>query len=211
MMVRVLVVRHGETSWNAVGRYQGCLDTRLSREGRRQVLQLARGLARRRIDAVYASPLRRARETAVAIAAGCGCPHYTEPALREICHGRWEGLTVKEVAARFPRLWALWRTRPDRVRMPGGESLADVEARAVPGLQGIVRRHPGGTVCVVTHGVTARVILARALGRPPAALWSIDSPPVAISELRFTRRGHVVGHLNRLVHLASPPRAHAAL
>ncbi len=209
-IVRLLVVRHGETSWNRAGRYQGCLDTRLSAAGRRQAEALARALTDRRIEAVYSSPLRRALETARAIAAVHGRPLHTEAALREICHGAWEGLTVREVAAAFPVLWALWYRRPDRAVMPGGESLADVKARVLPAIARIVRHHAQGAVCVVTHGVTARVILARAQGRPLSSLWRIDSPAAAISELLVRDGRYLVRRLNAVSHLPAPPQAHAA-
>lgn len=210
-MLRLLVIRHGETVWNRMGRYQGCLDTRLSAVGWRQARALAVALADRRIEAVYTSPLRRALDTARALSAAQGCPLRKDAALREICHGAWEGLTVAEVAAGFPELWTLWLRHPNRVVMPGGESLEDVEARVLPAIDRIAEHHVAGTVCVVTHGVTARVILARAQGHPLSALWSIDSPPAAISELWLERGRCRVRRLNAVAHLPAPPQAHAAL
>ncbi len=209
-MGRLLVIRHAETSWNREGRHQGCLDTKLSPSGRRQAEALAWALADQRIEAVYSSPLRRALETARAIAAVQGCPLCTDVAFREICHGAWEGLTVREVAAAFPALWALWCRCPHRVVMPGGESLADVEARALPAMDRIVRRHPHGTICIVTHGVTARVILARTRGHSLSSLWDIDSPSAAINELWVEDGRYVVGRLNVISHLPAIPQAHAA-
>ena len=210
-MIRLLVVRHGETAWNRLGRYQGCIDTGLSAVGRRQARALADALADRSIEAVYASPLRRAVETARVIAAVHGSPLYTDAALREMCHGAWEGLTVTDVAGKFPRLWASWRHRPDRVRMPGGEALSDVEARVLPAIEGIVERHGRGEIVVVTHGVTARVFLVRAQGRSLRDLWAIESPPAGISEVWVNRGRYVVRRLNAVAHLPAPPGRHAAL
>jgi probable phosphoglycerate mutase len=209
-MLTLLLARHGETAWNRAGRYQGCLDTPLSALGRRQARALAEALDAWRLDAVYTSPQRRALETAVPIATRRGCPLGVDPALREICHGDWEGLTVAEVEARFPALLRRWRTRPAGVRMPRGESLEEVAARVLPALDAIARRHPRGTVCVVTHGVPARLILARARGRPLGALWEHDSPPAAISELLRARGRAAVRRLNLVGHLPAPPRAHLA-
>lgn len=210
-MIRLLVVRHGETAWNRLGRYQGCIDTELSAVGRRQARALADALADRPIEAVYASPLRRALETARVIAAVHGFPLYTEAALREMCHGAWEGLTVTEVARKFPRLWAAWRHRPERVRMPGGEALSDVEARVLPAIGRIVERHGRGEIVVVTHGVTARVFLVRARGRSLGDLWAIESPPAGISEVWVRHGRYVVRRLNAVDHLSAPPARHAAL
>lgn len=209
-MLTVLLVRHGETAWNRAGRYQGCRDIPLSAAGLGQARGLARALAWRRVDAVYTSPLRRAVETAAAVAGRCRCPLRVEPGLREICHGAWEGLTVAEVAARFPGSLTRWRRRPAAARMPRGESLGEVAARVGRALGWIAARHAGGTVCVVTHGVVARVILARARGRPLDALWERASPPTAISELTIDGGRYALRRLNAVGHLPAPPAPHPA-
>lgn len=210
-MLRLYLARHGETTWNRAGRYQGCIDTPLSRAGHEQARALARALTDVPLSAVYTSPLRRALDTARVVAATADCPLRDVRGLREICHGDWEGLTVGDVERQFPALWRRWREEPESVVMPKGESLADVQERAVEVVRRIISDHPGQTVALITHGVTARVILTWALCRPLATLWEIDVPAATITELDLADGGCAVLRLNATAHLPERPRRHAAL
>lgn len=201
---RLIVLRHGSTLWNQERRYQGCVDTRLSDEGRAQAEALARALADRPLSAVYASPLARAQETARAIAACHGLPVLTAPAFREICLGLWEGHTVSEVKARFPELYAAWVERPHTMAMPNGESLAGVRERVLEGLDQLRAAHAGETVCLVSHGVAIRLLILEALGLLPEQLWSIQVSSAAISEVEYRHRWPTVHRLNIRSHLNDP-------
>ncbi len=147
-MTRLLLVRHGETDWNAGGRLQGQTDRPLSEFGRRQARELAEKLAGEQIDAVYASDLSRARETAETIGARLGLPVALDPDLREKDWGTWEGLSAVE---------------RDRVEFVGESTEAHGE-RTLRALRRIADRHPGGHVLVVTHGGSIRRVQAAALG-----------------------------------------------
>lgn len=202
MSLRLIVLRHGSTPWNRERRYQGCVDIRLSDEGRAQAEAAARALADRPFTAVYASPLARAQETAQAVASRHGLPVLTAPAFREICHGLWETLTVAEVRAQFPDVYAAWLERPHTVTMPNGESLADLRARVLEGLDQLRTAHADGTVCLVTHGITVRLVILEALGLPPERLWSIHASSTGISEIEFHRGGVTVDRINTVAHLS---------
>ena len=201
MSLRLIVLRHGSTRWNRERRYQGCVDTPLSEEGRAQVDAVARLLAGRELAAVYASPLGRARETAAAIADHHRLPVLMAPAFREICLGLWEGLTIAEVQARFPELFASWRDRPHTVAIPDGERLAHVRERVLEGLDQLLTAHPGKTVCLVSHGVAIRLLILDALGLTPERLWSISVRPAALSELEYSDGWATVHRLNVVSHL----------
>ena len=158
---RLFFVRHGATDWNDTKRAQGWADIDLNDKGRRQAGQIAEHLASFDIDAVYSSDLKRSVSTASCIAERHGLDVEVDPDFREIDQGDWTGLTVHEIARRWPQLWGSARHYEAR---PSGESPRDVRARALRGVRRVVERHRGGTVVVVSHGGTIRWISAEALG-----------------------------------------------
>jgi broad specificity phosphatase PhoE len=160
-ITRILLVRHGATDWNTYKRAQGHADIDLNEEGRLQALRSANDLKTYEIQAVYSSDLRRAVDTARAIAANHDLEVKIDPDLREIDQGEWEGLTVEEIRDRWPELWGPARHYNPR---PGGETPEQVRRRALKALQRIVDDHPQGTVVIVSHGGTIRWIIAEALG-----------------------------------------------
>lgn len=147
-MTTLLLVRHGETDWNADGRLQGQTDRPLNDFGRHQARELAEELADEQLDAVYASDLSRARETAEILGEQLGLAAVLDPDLREKDWGTWEGLTSVE---------------RDRVEFVG-ESTQEHAERMLRALRRIAERHPGGRVLVVTHGGSLRRVQAEALG-----------------------------------------------
>jgi 2,3-bisphosphoglycerate-dependent phosphoglycerate mutase len=188
----LLLVRHGQTDWNLEGRYQGKSDVALNEAGRRQAERIAEDLAARRIDAIYSSALSRSLETARAIAARHGLEAIPDPRLNEIDQGEWEGVVVTEIAERHPELFAQWGRDPRGVRPPGGESIREVHDRVIGAVEQIARRHPGGTVCLVSHKTAIVVIrshyrgldLPEQMGSMPGnASWeSIEVEPRPLDE-----------------------------
>lgn len=150
---RLIAVRHGETAWNVDTRVQGQLDIGLNEVGRRQSVRLAQALVDEQLEALYASDLGRARDTALAVASLTGLPLQLDPRLRERAFGRFEGMTYAEIEQRFPDASRRWRQRdPDFAPEGGGEALAAFQARAVAAVAAIARRHRGRHVAVITHG-----------------------------------------------------------
>lgn len=164
MTTRVLLVRHGATVLSAEDRFAGSTDVELSEEGRRQARCLAESLADTRIAASYASPMSRAIETAKIVGTPQGIVPTTYPGLREIDHGRWEGLTRREVEERHCDEYAQWEEDPFTFAPEGGEAGISVMARALPVLRTIVLAHPDQTVLVVSHKATLRLLLCSLLG-----------------------------------------------
>jgi len=160
----ILLVRHGETDWNAEGRIQGQTNSSLNERGREQARTLAEQLAGEQIDAVYSSDLDRARETAEILALRLDLPVVLDPALRERNFGSWEGRTVAELEELWPGAWERWRD--------GNEAEGDVEdhlalAERIRGaISRLAAAHPGGRILVVAHGGAMRVILMDADGIP---------------------------------------------
>ena len=160
-MSKIFLVRHGATDWNIYKRAQGQADVPMTTLGYEQAEQAAERLEDERIDAVYASDLQRASETAKAIARRKGLEVILDERLREIDQGEWTGLTSDEICARWPDKWGMARHFTAR---PGGESPHQVRERALAALEDIVRAHPDGQVVVCSHGGTIRWIAAEALG-----------------------------------------------
>ena len=168
------VVRHGETTWNVDGRYQGQTDVPLSHIGVLQAATLAERLTGQHFDAVYSSDLTRASQTAAMVAERlAGAPSVQfDPGLREIDVGQLSGLLVSEIEARYPEFLGDLRADPWQTRRPGGESMADLFGRSGAAFQALRRRHPGGRVLTFTHGGVVRVAVGLALGGVPAHAWA---------------------------------------
>ncbi|RJG15393.1 histidine phosphatase family protein [Massilia cavernae] len=153
---RILLIRHGETAWNAERRLQGHIDIALNAEGERQAEALAGALAGERIDAVIASDLQRAGQTAQAVARRHGLPVLADPQLRERCYGGFEGLLYAEIEQRYPLEFAAWQARNIDAVMPDGERRAEsfrqFYERAVGAILYWAAAHPGATLAVVAHG-----------------------------------------------------------
>jgi probable phosphoglycerate mutase len=153
---RILLIRHGETAWNAERRLQGHLDIPLNAEGERQAALLGAWLAAEPIDVIVSSDLQRALQTAHAVAAPRGMPVGVDPLLRERCYGGFEGLLYSEIEARFPAEFAAWQARDVDAPLPpgrhAGESFRQFYARATGAILALAASHPGKTVAIVCHG-----------------------------------------------------------
>jgi probable phosphoglycerate mutase len=164
-------LRHGRTSWNVQGRFQGQTDIPLDEVGRAQAAQAAQSLAALAPDAVIASDLGRAVTTAEPLAAATGLDLRTDARLRETFAGTWEGLTHAEIRAVDGDALDRWATGED-LRPGGGESRTDVAARVVGAVDDALAPLPAdGLLVVVTHGGAARAGMCRHLGLP-VAHWS---------------------------------------
>ena len=152
MKTQLLLIRHGETAWNAEHRIQGQLDIPLSPLGVLQSARLAECLANEPIDAVYSSGQSRAWLTAAPLAARLGLEVIAEPRLRERSFGIFEGLTLDEVAERYPPEFKKWRERDPAWRPEGGESGQQLIDRVLSAVSDIGIKHPRQTVVLVSHG-----------------------------------------------------------
>lgn len=163
--MRLILVRHGESEWNKIGRYQGQIDAPLSDLGRQQASALANRLKREKLDAIYISPLQRAGDTGRAIAEfHPDVPLTVDPALLEIHHGDWQGLYSPEVVEQYGDGLREWQRNPTRSQMPGGESFSNILKRVLDFKERVIAEHPEGTVLFSTHDVVVKILVADALG-----------------------------------------------
>ena len=183
--MRILLARHGETPWNAEGRYQGQEDIPLSPTGEAQAHSLGERLREVRIDRAVASPLARARRTAeLALGEARASMLAFDAGLVEIAHGTWEGLLASEIRERDGERLRAWREAPDTVQMPGGESLPQVLERAWPAFERVTSGlGADDTLLLVAHDAVNRVLLCRMLGIPLSKLWGFRQAPTTINLL----------------------------
>jgi probable phosphoglycerate mutase len=191
--MKILLARHGETPWNAEGRYQGQEDILLSPIGEVQARALGERLGDVRIDRAVASPLVRAARTAqLALGEERSAMLTLDEGFKEIAHGTWEGLLAEEIRERDPDLMHAWRHAPHEVLMPQGESLQHVLDRAWPAFtRACAGLGAHETLLVVAHDAVNRVLLCRILGMPLSKLWSFRQAPTTLNLLE----GPDVDHL----------------
>lgn len=205
--MRLLLARHGRTAWNAERRFQGQRDVPLDQEGRLQADALAHRLSDEPIDAIFASDLRRAWETAEAIAALQRLPVQPEPRLREIAFGEWEGLTTDEIEQVSPGWMVAWQNDPREAPPPGAENLDQVTRRVGAAMADIVARHQDETVLIVAHGGVLRVLLCMVLDLPPDAFWRFRFELASLSQVNVCESGSTLNTLNDTAHLRAKPLA----
>jgi probable phosphoglycerate mutase len=156
---RFLLIRHGESTWNAAGRWQGHGDPPLSARGREQARRLAMQLAGEGIDAIVASDLRRAAETAALLGAAVGVEPRSDPRLRELDVGDWTGLSRAEIAARSPAALAAFESDDPEARADAGECRREIAERVRAAVRDIAAAHAGRAVALVVHLGVVRSLL----------------------------------------------------
>ena len=203
-MTTVVLIRHGQTEWNVSGKYQGKTDVELSAEGKEQAKLLARRFPVDKVDAVYSSDLKRAAFTAECIAEKFSLPVNLERDFREIDFGEWEGLTYAEIVERYPYAadGAFWK-RPDTMKIPGGETFAELQKRAVTRLKEIAAAHDGQTIVVAAHGAINRTIIADALHMDLRYVWAVRQFNTAVNIIVYDGDWATVALVNGTAHLES--------
>lgn len=186
---RILLVRHGQTSWNQEQRIQGHVDIALNEAGVAQAQALALALHGEPLAAIYSSDLDRAQATARAVAEHNRVVLHTEPALRERHYGAFEGLTYADIETQWPQQAEAWRRRDPAFAPDGGESLLDLVARVKPVLSHIAQRHIGEQIMLVTHGGVIDVIYRFASGMDLSAKRTWELTNTAVNRLLWTRQG----------------------
>ena len=211
-MVKLFIIRHAESEWNPIGRYQGLLDPGLSERGLKQAELLGRALEKEKIDVVYSSPLKRTYQTAQEIAKRHGLEIIEDRRIIEIDHGVWSGMLVEEVKERFPEDFRMWLEEPHRVKFEGGESLQDVFKRVKDFLEFIREKHWGQTVAIVSHTVPIRAMLCALLNIDLSKFWVFGCDNASYSLVRMEEKRNVILKLNITCHLGELyVQAHHAL
>lgn len=201
--MRLILVRHGESEWNRIGRYQGQLDAPLSELGLRQAEALANRLANEKLEAIYSSPLQRARRTADAIARfHPKLEIQDDPALLEIHHGDWQGLYAPDVRERYAEALEEWRTFPTRSQMPNGESFSNILKRTLNFRERMCKTYQSdASIVVSTHDVVVKILIADALGMSMDRINRLWITNASISVVEYTNDLPFLVSLSEACHL----------
>ena len=191
MTTRVFLIRHGATELSAEDRFAGAVDVLLSDGGRDQARRLGARLANEKITVAFASPMKRTMETARLVVEPHGIPVSPIDGIREIAHGRWEGMKRDEVEKQFPEEYNRYEHDPFSFSPVGGESGLQVTARALPALLKIVEDHCDTSIVIVSHKATIRLLLSSLLGFDPRKYRDrLDQSPCALNILDFKDVAH---------------------
>ena len=186
-MTTLLLIRHGQTDWNLEGKYTGQADIPLNETGRAQAYEAAELLRQQPVDAIFSSDLMRALETA-AIVAGkseCGVNIQTDPRLREIKQGVWEGMHFNEIKRRFSVEFAARERNPLEVAAPGGETVGEVQQRVLSAIREICAQYPSGVVVIVAHGLALAIVRCWLLQHPIKDVWSFIPPNAKVLREKY--------------------------
>jgi broad specificity phosphatase PhoE len=200
-MTEIILVRHGETEWNVSETFRGRADVDLNETGMRQAELLGKYLSEEKIDLIYTSPLKRAVKTAEAIAKFQKIEVKTVENLIDFNYGEWQGLTLEEVIERDDVLYQDWLDTPEQMRIPGGETLADVLNRAMPFVVNSVMRCREGKIALVSHRVVLKVIICALLKLDNAHFWDIKMDNGAITRFLYDGDHAVLTSHNDISHL----------
>ena len=188
--MQIVLVRHGATDWNLEHRCQGSTDRELSETGIQQAEAIAACLTHETFHGIYASDLRRARQTAHLISRPHKLPVVVERDIRELDHGELEGLTFADIKTHYGDFLTRWRSEPAELQVPGGERLSDVAERAWQGLNCIAGRHRfGENIVVVSHNFPIVGIICRVTGTHLNHYRTFHLDPCGISRLRRNETG----------------------
>lgn len=170
-MTCIIFIRHGETNWNAEGRWQGQVDVPINSTGHQQARATAAALELRPISAVYSSDLTRAQESAGYLAEKFNLPVQTDLRLREIHQGDWQGMKTSEIQTKYLLKFQDRAKKPLEIAAPGGETVREVGDRLLSFLKEIIKKYPESTVAVVTHGFVMALIQVLLKRAPFEEIW----------------------------------------
>ena len=202
----MFLIRHGATDCNLARppRLQGRTDTRLSELGRQQAERTGQFLSGRGIEAVFSSPLVRARQTAEFVASPYGLEIATVDALTEVDVGDWEGRDWNDIMAAEPEAYRAFMENPADNGYTGGETMQDVLDRALPAFETLLAENLGRRIAVVAHNVVNRTYTAHLLGLPIAKSWLVAQDNCGISVVRLRNGKTKIKTANAVFHLEGP-------
>ncbi len=198
----MILIRHGESTWNQERRVQGNMDPGLSDCGRTQAALLASRLQGQSFAALYTSPLRRALETATVLGESLGLQPQPVDGLQEIRLGAWEGKTAEEIRTSYGDAYDCWLDSPlDAAGPPGGEAIRSFQQRAVAAIEHLRKVHRDGNLLVATHGGVIKVYLCHVLGLDLNRMFRIKADNTAVTEILFNGETANLTLLNDTRHL----------
>jgi broad specificity phosphatase PhoE len=200
-MTSLYLVRHGQTAWNKEEVFRGRTDIPLDETGLKEAESAGEYFKTLDIEAVYSSPLSRAWQTAQKISRFHSLDVQALEGLLDMSFGSWEGRSLKEVKETDGERYRQWREEPHLLRLPGGETLAEVRARTMSALEEVIRRHPEKTVILVSHRVINKVLICGILGLDNSHFWQIQQDTTAINLIQHRNGKYILSLMNETCHL----------
>ncbi len=201
MPTTIFLVRHGETVWNRDKIFRGTSDIPLNHNGREQAKLAAKALKSCEIDFAYTSPLSRAVETARIVLE----PHNIEASVHEglldLDYGDWTGRKDTDVAKKWPEEYTAWNSRPDSLRIPGGDTLKEIYDRAFGCIEEITQKHDNQTVALFAHRVVNKLLLIGTLGLGLDRFLFIMQGNCCINRFERTEGGYIIDYINDTSHI----------
>ena len=200
-MTSFVLIRHGQTGWNKEARFRGRIDIDLDETGMRQAQAVGERFAQSELAAIYSSPLKRAMATAEPIGQRLGLQAMPLEGINDMNFGSWEGRSIDEVREQNKELFDLWRYSPDKLSIPGGETLDDVRQRVAATVDDLAAKHENDTVLLVTHRVVCKVLLCHLLGLDNSHFWQIAQDTTAVNRFQVVGGRSTVTLINDTCHL----------
>jgi len=203
-MTKIILVRHGQTAWNREERFRGHADIPLDETGLVQAQAVAKRIALQwKPNVIYAGPLSRTIQTAQPTAQAFRLTVQSEPGLIDVDCGDWQGLSLEEVRAKWPREYEMYLHSPKEFQFPGGESLEQGRIRALRCVKELISQSPGQTLVLVSHTALNRLILLSVLGLDSGMFWIIRQDTCAINIFEAQGGDFTLITLNETGHLLS--------
>ena len=200
-MTSIYLVRHGQTAWNKEEIFRGRTDIPLDETGLKQAELAGEYFKAMVIQGVYSSPLLRAWQTAEQIARFQNLKTQPIEGIIDMSFGNWEGHALQEIERIDPETYRQWREEPHLAKLPGGESLDDVRFRAMAVLEWVIKKHPEGSVVLISHRVVNKVLICGILGIDNSHFWQIAQDTAAINLIQYKRGRYVLSSMNETCHL----------
>jgi broad specificity phosphatase PhoE len=185
-MIKILLIRTGDTEYECQGRIQGTLDVPLSEDGRRQIEQLVESLRDQTIGAFYVAPCRASQQSAEILTDQLGIKSRKIDSLHNLDHGLWQGMLLEDVKTKQPKVYRQWQEHPETVCPPNGETLGDARERIQQALAKLAKKHKEGTVAILLPEPLASLLHCMLLHEAVGGLWRTDdekSPPWELIEM----------------------------
>ena len=205
--MKFFLVRHGETEWNKLGRFQGHTDISLNERGLSQARETAKASSEWGLCAIYSSPLIRTVQVAEEIAKVTAMPVSKQPGLKELSLGDLEGVTGEDMRNKWPEVFAVWRSNPEKTSMPNGETLAQLRERTWQTILDIERKHSADdAVVVISHNSAIRSIVGELLGVPLEHFHRMSLNLASVCTFESDERGRRLTGYNSTGHLSAENR-----
>jgi broad specificity phosphatase PhoE len=200
-LTRFVLIRHGQTGWNKEARFRGRIDIDLDETGMKQAQAVGERFAQSELAAIYSSPLKRAMATAEPIGRRLNLQVVPLEGINDMNFGNWEGRSIDDVKEQNKELFDLWRYSPDKLSIPGGETLDDVRQRVAATVDDLAAKHENDTVLLVTHRVVCKVLLCHLLGLDNSHFWQIAQDTTAVNRFQVVGGRSTVTLINDTCHL----------